>query len=99
LKKAILIDDKDNVATVTSRVEASESLKIIDSEGAEFRVLFALEAIPFGHKIAVLALPKRGKVVKYGEIIGEASADIKAGNWVHIHNLVSRMRREGSTNE
>lgn len=99
MKKAILIDDKDNVATVTSRMESSESLKIIDSKGDEFRVLFALEAIPFGHKIAVQTLPKGEKVVKYGEIIGESSSDIKAGNWVHIHNLVSRMRREGSTNE
>ena len=30
-------------------------------------------------------------VIKYGEIIGKATADISAGEWVHTHNVKSHL--------
>ncbi len=47
--------------------------------------------IPAGHKFALRDIPKGEYVIKYGEIIGRASQDIKAGEWVHTHNVKSHL--------
>ena len=49
---------------------------------------FALrEEIPQGHKFAVRDIRAGEPVVKYGNPIGTATADIPRGGWVHAHNL------------
>ncbi len=50
--------------------------------------------IPAGHKIALRDIPKGEYVVKYGEIIGRAKVDIKAGEWVHTHNVASHLNED-----
>jgi altronate dehydratase len=45
------------------------------------------DAVPRGHKIAAMAIPKGENVVRYGQIIGQATADIPAGGHVHSQNL------------
>jgi altronate hydrolase len=47
----------------------------------------AREAIEMGHKLAIGPVPAGGPVRKYGQIIGYATRDIAAGDWVHTHNL------------
>lgn len=47
--------------------------------------------IRLGHKVALNDINKGEYVFKYGEIIGKASQDIKRGEWVHSHNLVSHL--------
>jgi len=94
LKRAILIDEKDNVATVTSNIETNESLKILNSDGSIISEIVSLDAIPSGHKISVKKISIGEKVTKYGEIIGFASSDILIGQWVHIHNLTSNIGLE-----
>lgn len=47
--------------------------------------------VPAGHKIAIKDIAKGEYVIKYGEIIGRASADIKKGDWVHSHNVKSHL--------
>ncbi len=47
--------------------------------------------IPAGHKFALRDIPKGEYVIKYGEIIGRATADIKKGDWVHTHNVKSHL--------
>lgn len=42
--------------------------------------------IPAGHKIAITDICEGGPIVKYGNVIGYAKSDIKAGEWVHTHN-------------
>ena len=49
------------------------------------------DAIPTGHKFALCDIRAGDCVIKYGEIIGRATADIKAGEWVHSHNLRSHL--------
>lgn len=46
-----------------------------------------LSPVPRGHKIAVQAIPKGTEVIRYGQIIGQATEDIPAGSHVHSHNL------------
>ena len=55
--------------------------------------LAGTEKIPAGHKYALREIKKGEYIVKYGEIIGRATADIGQGEWVHTHNVKSRLRR------
>lgn len=43
--------------------------------------------IPFGHKAALVAMRRGDPVVKYGVVIGHATADITPGEHVHVHNV------------
>ena len=45
------------------------------------------EATPQGHKIATRNIARGEPVIRYGQMIGEATADIPAGSHVHVHNL------------
>ena len=47
--------------------------------------------IPAGHKFALRDIKKDEYVIKYGEIIGRATQDIKTGDWVHTHNVKSHL--------
>lgn len=49
------------------------------------------DGIPAGHKFALRDIKRGEFVVKYGMPIGRAAADIKAGEWVHTHNLRSHL--------
>ncbi len=49
---------------------------------------FALPGpVPRGHKMAAQDLTKGQNVIRYGQIIGIASTEIKAGDHIHSHNL------------
>ncbi|MGI5894240.1 MAG: UxaA family hydrolase [Candidatus Merdivicinus sp.] len=54
-------------------------------------LLVEQDGIPVGHKRAIRAIAKGEPVIKYGYPIGEASCDIAAGEWVHSHNLKTRL--------
>ncbi|MBQ8229923.1 MAG: altronate dehydratase [Clostridia bacterium] len=49
------------------------------------------ETIPAGHKFALRPIKCGEYVIKYGEIIGKATADIAEGDWVHTHNVKSHL--------
>ncbi len=49
------------------------------------------DKIPAGHKFALRDILKGETVIKYGQIIGRASSDIKKGDWVHTHNVKSHL--------
>ena len=53
--------------------------------------LSGTETIPAGHKFALKNIKKGEYVIKYGEIIGKATTDINAGEWVHTHNVKSHL--------
>ena len=46
---------------------------------------------PMGHKIALDAIAKGAPVIKFGAVIGHATADISLGAHVHLHNLQGRL--------
>lgn len=47
----------------------------------------ATQPVPRGHKIALEHIKQGEVVLKYGQIIGSATADIPVGSHVHTHNL------------
>jgi altronate dehydratase small subunit len=89
MAKAIQIDDSDNVATVTSELKEGERVEVLSPEGSVLVSPEVIGDIPFGHKIALKVIARGKAVVKYGEVIGVASAEIKVGEWLHIHNVES----------
>ena len=96
MKKAIQIDDKDNVATVTSEVNSGETVEVINPDGRVITKPRVTEEIPFGHKLTIKVVGRNEAIIKYGETIGVASMDIPAGAWVHTHNVGSaRMPSKG----
>lgn len=84
-KRALIMHPDDNVATAVEEIGPGEEVRI--PVGAASRTLTAVEAIPFGFKIALADIPRDGRIVKYGETIGKAGAPIPKGTLVHIHNL------------
>ena len=95
-KKAIQVDSKDNVATATSIVEADEEVEVLNPNGDVVLKTKPVERIMLGHKIALKNLKVDDEVIKYGEVIGVASREIKVGQWLHTHNVNSaRMNIEG----
>jgi hypothetical protein len=88
-KKALIMDKKDNVATLTSDANLGDFVEVISKTGnAEIRVK-ARDQIPFGHKVSLASIEKNGKIIKYGKIIGVSSKSIKKGEHVHVHNVKS----------
>lgn len=79
LKRTLLMNDSDTVALCLADVARGERVR-----GGN---IAALDAVPAGHKIAVKAMPAGAPVIKYGQVIGRASAEIAPGAHVHIHNV------------
>ena len=93
--KAIVINDKDNVATALAPMKAGATVPLQVRGRAEKVKL--LSEIPLGHKFALRDIEAGADVVKYGEPIGKTTARIPRGAHVHVHNVVShRGRKEGA---
>ena len=94
--KAIQIDDRDNVATVTGDARRGESVEILSPDGKVILKAKPVDDIAFGHKLSLRRIREGEEIIKYGEVIGVASRDIPAGEWVHTHNVNSaRMNMAG----
>lgn len=79
------INENDKVVVALKTIPAGETITV-DVQG-EKRQITALEEIPAGHKMAICDIPAGAEVIKYGYRIGNAKEDIRAGAWVHTHNL------------
>ena len=93
--KAIVIHEKDNVATAIMPLKAGTTVSL-NIPGRPEKVKL-LSPIPMGHKFALDNIEPGADVVKYGEPIGKTIARIGRGEHVHVHNVVShRARKEDS---
>lgn len=83
--RALKLREQDNVATALEAIRAGDSVMVSCNE--QVNHLQVQETIPFGFKICVCDINKGDGIVKYGEVIGQASMNIKSGELVHIHNV------------
>lgn len=91
---ALKVDDKDNVATVFANdITDGTRVNIRDKSGKKETVT-VIGDVPYGHKIAVKKIAESEPIIKYGESIGRACADIEPGEYVHVHNMEA-MRGRG----
>jgi altronate dehydratase small subunit len=86
-----VVEPEDNVATVLRTVEAGETVTV--AVGDEERTVDVTDDVKFGHKIAIEDVSSGGTITKYGKSIGNATTDISAGEWVHVHNVESNYGR------
>ncbi len=77
MKKTIVISPNDSVGVALAPLEKGETAENVT----------ITENIDKGHKFALKDIKSGEKVIKYGEVIGIASSDIKAGEHVHTHNM------------
>jgi hypothetical protein len=87
VNSVIVISAGDNVATA---LETLEPGRVVTHESTAVTVS---ERIPRGHKVALATIPAGHAVVKYGNAIGTATAEIVPGAHVHTHNLSSARGR------
>ena len=90
MKRAMRINPDDNTATVLNDIEAGETISLVSKSGSVGEMT-AKQAVPFGHKLAVIDIKKGEKVLKYGEVIGIATRSINKGEYVHTHNVESAL--------
>lgn len=90
--KAALLQPQDDVATALVDLPAGSALQV--ASGSVVRDVTLVDRIALGHKFAVRDLDAGLRVRKYGECIGRVSADVRAGAWVHEHNLVTSAMRD-----
>lgn len=81
----LCVHPRDDVAVALRPLAAGEAVRVDRVE------LVATTEIAAGHKIALRAIPAGSNVVKYGFPIGRATRDVAAGDWVHSHNLETRL--------
>ncbi len=80
-QKVIRVHSTDNVAVALQEVAAGEQLMLPD------QTVIAVDAIPFGHKIALCQLDSGTDVRKFGAPFGVTTCTIARGAHVHTHNV------------
>ena len=83
---AVILCENDNVATALIDLPVGD---YVLSSGESKTIITVPEDIKAGFKVALSDISKSEPVYKYGYVIGLAIADIKKGDCVHIHNLIS----------
>lgn len=90
---AFVIDRRDNVATALSAL-APGSVRLT-GEPIQPEITITQE-IPDGHKLALREIAPYEDIIKYGVVIGRATAPIPAGSWVHLHCMRSLVDERSS---
>ena len=81
MKSFIKINPLDNVAVALSPLAKGTVIELDDT------TLTLAEDIMQGHKFSLKNLKPGDSIIKYGNPIGRATADIPVGSWIHTHNL------------
>ena len=81
MKEYIIINPIDNVAVVLRPFFKGEIVNGVT----------LLEDIPQAHKVALVDIKEGENVIKYGNPIGHATKDIKAGEHVHTQNVATNL--------
>jgi (2R)-sulfolactate sulfo-lyase subunit alpha len=87
----IVHDKADTVGVVVVEdVQPGKDLTGWIMETDETITLKSLDPVPLGHKIALRDIKSGDTVLKYGNDVGRAVADIGRGRHVHVHNLKTK---------
>ncbi|CAN2234645.1 SAF_AH_GD domain containing protein [actinobacterium SCGC AAA044-D11] len=82
MRKVLVLNENDNIAVCLVELGIGE---VIRQDGLNLTIQ---NLIPRGHKVATRAIAKDDGIIKYGERMGHATADIKVGEHVHTHNVL-----------
>src|SRR5262245_60066218 len=87
------INPADNVATMLDDASGGP-VEVLGQAGLNITLS---EPVKIGHKIAICDISAGQNVIKFGVPIGRASRNIRAGQWVHLHNLTSDFDERSQT--
>jgi altronate hydrolase len=82
MRKILILNAADNIAVCLADLGIGD---VINQD--DFSITVGSK-IPRGHKIATKPIAKNDGIIKYGERMGHATADIKVGEHVHTHNVL-----------
>ena len=91
--RTIVLAPEDNVVVTCASIEAGGQ---VDIEGQTYTLDAALV---LGHKLTRRDIAMDEKILRYGAPIGHATAAIKAGDHVHIHNVDSDYLHSAATRD
>src|SRR6185437_15093357 len=77
----ILLNPRDAVAIARLPLIPGQ---VFDAASQSFT---ANQSVPAGHKVAIRSIAPGEPVLRYGEVIGFATAPISPGDHIHTHNL------------
>lgn len=92
MPRCFRVNARDNVATMLD-----DGAGIVDVLGESPQRIELAEWIALGHKVALQEIRAGDPVVKFGVAIGRATRDIRAGQWVHLHNCTSDFDERSQT--
>ena len=81
--------DTVGVVAIEGLKAGADMLCVVTADNSSFNMKTKMD-VPVGHKIALVDIKKGDTVIKYGEDIGKAVADIAKGEHVHVHNLKTK---------
>lgn len=87
MARALLLNPADHVAVLVDCAAAGDRVDIVNGQGVAQVTVAA--SLGVGQKIAVADAATGARLRKYGEVIGELTSAVRAGDHVHVHNLVS----------
>lgn len=93
MKTVFVIEPGDNVGTAVLEDAIRKGDPVHTTGRVSNIIVTATCDIPYGHKIALRSIKKGENIIKYGLIIGTATANIQPGDHVHLHNVDSRRVR------
>lgn len=94
MPRALVLNKSDNVATLIDTGKSGDACSL---QGEIKGSVTLLADVPFGHKICIKDTTAGQDILKYGQVIGKASAAIKPGAHVHVHNVESVRGRGDQT--
>ena len=77
--QTLILHDTDNIAVAMRKIAKGEAVESFD--------FVANQNVPSGHKIAVRNIASGQEIIKYGNVIGMATQDIRSGHHVHTQNV------------
>jgi len=85
MEQLIRIHPADNVAVAVSALKQGETVT------AAGKNIMVRQDIPAGHKMAIVPIAAGEDVIKYGFPIGQATVAVQPGEWMHTHNVKSKL--------
>lgn len=88
----LLVHDKKDtvgVVVVEGLKAGTDMLGVVTADDSSFKLKARMD-VPIGHKVALVDVKTGDTVIKYGQDIGKAVANIAKGEHVHVHNLKTK---------
>lgn len=88
----LLVHDKKDtvgVVVVEGLKASTDMFCVVTADNSSFKLASRADT-PIGHKIALTDIKNGDTIIKYGQDVGKAVADIKKGDHVHTHNMKTK---------